>query len=895
MNQNFSGINRHLHPVPRHGVIPAKLEIPRLPEKLVSRPRLLAELDRGFNERLILVIAPAGYGKTTLVAEWLSWRRPPVAWLSLDEDDNNPARFWRHLAAALEPHCTGLFRAVAESMAVAGPGSTAAVAAGFVGGAGTCAGPTVLALDDCHLITDPRLHVALDFLMHYLPDNLRLFLLGRTRPPLRLARLKAQGRLVEIDRLKLKFTLAETAQFCHRHDLALEVLQLEELESRTEGWAAALQLTALARRDQAASGWDPDPSSHGPAASLSGQSDIAAYLAEEVLAAQSAGIREFLLHTSLLEHLSGPLCDAVSGRADSAQVLEQLYHRGLFIVALDRDGEGPRYRYHHLFADFLREQLQLADPGLVSILHRRAGAWYAAQGQNQEAIEHFFKGESYREVTTLLKEVALPMLNLGETAVLLSWWRRLPPALHYTDPHLTVIMARVHQMAGRPDEAAAYLDNLEDSLADAGGAPPQDNESRRLQGEITYVRAAVAMQRRQFDAAADYAVEAARLLPGPSAFVPAGQNDGRAYLLGSILAAFGRISAARTLFAGLFSIVRGMNDKMRGLGYIILAEISCETGDLERVMRALAHGLEEAEAAAAPWGLVPGYILLSRWKRAQGDLAGALEAVAAGEEKLRALQITGGHWFSLLAACRVRLHLDLGQMELPRQWLEHTPVGIYDQLEPPREYAHFTCARVLLALGEADRALILLQRLRAYAEVTDVLPTRLEVLILLALAYRAAGKTEQALAELRQALELGAAEGYIRVFVDEGAPVAALLSELIRRRRGGGRGSATGEPSAAYLKNLYRQTAAFTALLGRKAPAAIPANPHQPLIEPLTGRELEVLRLLEEGLSNEDIARKLALTLNTVKAHLRSIFGKLGVHSRTGAVRRARELDLLPQ
>lgn len=887
MNQDRSFESRHLHLVSQPGILSAKLEVPHLPEKLVSRPRLLAELDRGFHARLVLVTAPAGYGKTTLAAEWLSRRRPPAAWISLDEGDNNPARFWRHLAVALEPHCRGLFRSVEESLFLSGPGSAAAVAAGFIDRAKDCGGQIVLVFDDCHLLTDPRLHEGLDFLLRYLPANLCLFLLGRALPPLRLARLKAKGRLQEIDRSKLKFTFAETAQFCRRHALPLEERQLQALESSTEGWAAALQLAALA--------WPEDGSLRGdPAASLSGQRDIAAYLSEEVLSAQPAAVRDFLMQTSVLDHLFAPLCDAVTAGDNSGLMLEELYRKGLFMVALDQDREGRRYRYHHLFAAFLREQLQLTAPGLVSLLHSRAGAWYAGQGRNLEAIEHFLKGEGYREAVSLIKEAALPMLNLGEMATLLSWWRRLPRLLQREDPCLTVIMARALLLSKRLDEAAACLDDLEQSLAAAGPAPLEEGELRLLRGKIAYVRGAVAMHRRQFDAAGDYIVEAANLIPGPSAFISAGANPGKAYLLGSTLAAFGRLDAVRDLFTRLLDVMRGMADVNRGYAFVIMAEIFYETDALDSVMPALAWGLEEAEKAADPGALVPAYILLCRYKRARGDLLGALEVVEAGEEKLRALEISGGHWFSLLAAQRVRLHLDRGQMDLPRWWLEHTPVGIYDHPEPPREYALFTCARVLLAGGKVEQALILLQRLQAYAGTVDILPARLEALCLLALAYRAAGKMSPALAALREALELGAAEGYIRAFVDEGAPMAELLSALIRRRAGSS--PLPGSLPPAYLKKLYRLTAGFASLTGQKPPGSTPERPAiQPLIEPLIGRELEVLSLLEECLSNEDIAWKLALAPNTVKAHLRNIFDKLNVRSRAAAVHRARELDLLPR
>lgn len=886
MNQDCSFESRRLYLVSQPGILSAKLEVPRLPEKLVSRPRLLAELDRGFHARLVLVTAPAGYGKTTLVAEWLNRRRPPAAWISLDEGDNNPARFWRHLAVALEPHCRGLFQSVEESLFLSDPGSAAAAAV-FIERAKDFGEQIVLVFDDCHLLTDPLLQEGLHYLLRYLPANLCLVQLGRALPPLRLARLKAQGRMVEIDRSKLRFTFAETAQFCRRHDLPLEERQLQALESRTEGWVTALQLAALT--------WPEDGALHGdPAASLSKRRDIAAYLSEEVLSAQPEAVRNFLLQTSILDHLSAPLCDAVTGGENSGLMLEELYHKGLFMVALDRNRGERRYRYHHLFGAFLCEQLRFTAPGLVSVLHHRAGTWYAGQSRNQEAIEHFFKGEGYREAVPLIKEAALPMLDLGEMATLLNWWRRLPRPLQREDPHLTVIMARALLLSKRLDEATACLDDLEQSLAEAGPAPLDESELRLLLGKIAYVRGAVAMHRRQFDAAADYIVEAARLIPGPSAFISAGANPGKAYLLGSTLAAFGRISAVRDLFARFLDVMRSMTDVNRGYAFIIMAEIFYETDALDSVMPALAWGLEEAEKAADPGALVPAYILLSRYKRARGDLLGALEVVEAGEEKLRALEIFGGHWFSLLAAQRVRLHLDRGQMELPRRWLKHTPVGIYDHLEPPREYALFTCARVLLAEGKVEQALILLQRLQAYAGTIDILPARLEALCLLALAYRAAGKMSPALAALREALELGAAEGYLRTFADEGAPMAELLSALIRRRAG--RSPLPGNLPPGYLKKLYRLTTGFAPLTGQKLPGSTPERPViQPLIEPLTGRELEVLCLLEEGLSNEEIAWKLALAPNTVKAHLRNIFDKLGVRSRAEAVHRARELALFPR
>ncbi len=892
----------------------------------VARPRVEARLNAGMRRKLTLLAAPAGFGKTAALSAWRATAAGQglrLAWVSLDADDNDPVRFWSYVGAAIDSLSPGVAQPALTLLRVPQPPPIEAVLTVLLNGLATLDHEAALVLDDYHAIDAPSVHRGLAFLLDHLPPRLHLVIVSRAEPPLPLARLRARGDLVELRAADLRFTPHESSAFLTGvRGLPLAADDVAALAARTEGWIAGLHLAALSLQDRA------DPAGFVRAFAGSHRY-LVDYLAEEVLDRQPADVRAFLLQTAILDRLSGPLCDAVTGRRGGQATLERLERANLFTVPLD--DERSWYRYHHLFADFLRARLIAAEPDLTPTLHDRAATWFERAGITSEAVTHALAARDPDRAARLVAQAAESMWMRGELTTLLGWLEALPREVVRARPRLALTHACAHFLARSYDTDAveALLAEAETGLGDAGDEQPataRDEANAEARGILAAMRAAVASVREDAPPTIAFARQALAALPPASAFwrTVALVSLGLAYDAGGAMAAAGRTlveaaALARTTGNRYLALVATMNlarvraaegrlhasaDVCRqGLAliaeqggtrlpvaayvHIQLGKLAYERNELDAAGRHLAEGIGGVRAPSEQLRvLIEGYATYARVKQGEGDAPGATEMLCRAEQAAQASHLP---WAApLVAAQRARLVLRQGDVAAAVRWAEETDLRPADEPAYEREFGHLTLARVLIARGEPEAALPLLDRLRAAAEAAARWDSVLEVLVLQAPAQQAAGNAGDALASLERALALAEPEGYVRRFVDEGAPLAALLTRVL-----GGRYPARRDPLpaplSAYAERLLAACATTPPGPGQPAPAAGPALP-----ERLTAREREVLALIAAGLSNPEIAARLFITVGTVKSYVNSIFAKLAVTSRTQAVARARTLRLLP-
>lgn len=906
----------------RDVLLATKLHVPRLRPGFAPRPRLLERLAEAMGRDLVLLCTPAGFGKTTLMADWARRGQRPVAWLSLDAGDNDPVRFWRHVGAALDgahPGVAGRVNALLEDVQ---PASSEAVVTTLVNELADVTGEVVLVLDDYHLIQAPPVHASLGLLLEHLPDSLRLMLASRADPPLPLARLRARGQLAELREHDMRFTPEEAAALL-RDTAGPEVPEtaVAALEGRTEGWAAGLQLAALSLRGH------PDPA--GFVATFSGSHRyVLDYLAEEVLDRQPGPMRTFLLQTSVLERLSGPLCDAVTGGACTQQLLEQAEQANLFLIPLDE--VRGWWRYHQLFADLLHARLVQERPGEVPGLHQAAAAWCEGHGLVDGAVRHAVAAGDAAWAARLIEENFDELLRRAEEATVDRWLQELPAGLVRSRPRLCFAQAIWALLAGRADEAEPLLGDAEAAVAAGGDEPYQPSVGRaasivtNLPASIALARADLARrhgeaeqmavfghqalahltegdraQHRQvgwFLAVADWQrgrlAEAEHALEG---IVAEQRAAGWRYMaarpacdLGQVQRARGHLSAALRTYQQALEIASdaGRPLPFAGMAQVGIAEILYERGKLEAALDRGADGVRLCRQLAYTLPLVAGLAVLAWIKQGQGDPAGALDAI--GEAERAAPRSAVVDLLNPVPTLRARLALAHGEVTEAVRWAQRSGLDPDDQPGYPREREYLMLARVLLATGEPGRVLGLLERLRALAVAQGRTDSIIQVRALEAIALESDGDEPAALAALAEALSLAAPEGYLRVFVDEGAALAALLRTLVTTPA---KARATAHVPPAYLGKVLH---AFE----QAGQVVVPPHPGHAaalagLIAPLTARELEVLALLAAGKTNQAIASELVITLDTVKRHVTHILDKLGVANRTQAVIQARELGLL--
>ena len=901
-------------------LLTTKLYSPPVRPEMVLRPRLIERLDAGLHRKLTLISAPAGFGKTTLVSAWLHSAAGPASaarastWLSLDEGDNDLIRFLNYLVAAFRQVDDEIGPAVQHLLEAPQLPPVETLLTELINDVATRSLSFVLVLDDYHTVTQLGVHEAVSFLLERQPPQMHLVIISRHDPPFPLSRLRGRGQVTEIRQSDLRFTVEEATTFLNQSmGLNLETSEVAALDAQTEGWIAGLQMAAFALQSRITESGTGSVSRFID--SFSGRHHfILDYLTDEVLRRQPEPIYKFLLRTSILERMCGSLCDALKGPAagdksiltPGQQTLEGLQHANLFVMPLD--DERQWYRYHRLFAELLRARLRETEPHLVPELHLRAATWCDQNELLAEAVHHALAIPDFDLAAgvierAILKVTAWPSVTV---ATFLEWLTVLPDDVVRSRPRLRLFVSRVLYLAGQREKTGRILQELEELLHDNPSIPDAEN----LLGLVFVDRASYAAVRGDVQQAIEFAHQTLAYWPEDNAMMRMRVSAilGLAHFRAGDMSEAGRafsqaIAAARAANLGFvavplvcnlaevhiaqgqlgqafqtcqqamdMAIVDGAPTSMAGFAGLELGKILYEHNDLPAAERHVSDSLDLLGRSGTTDSFGIGHALLARIRQARGDGDGARAAIQ------RAIQIAQGFDIArvsiLIAAHQARIWLAQGKLELAVRWArDYERLGEREYLS---EFEDLTLVRVHLAQDKPSQALALLDAWLPPAKAAGRMGTAIEIMILRALALGALGDPSAGpLNALQQALELAEPEGYARVFIDEGEPMARLLRQAAKR------GIAPG-----YVGQLLAVLETGT--------QEQPAIDMSSLVEPLSAREIEVLELLADRLSNREIAQRLFISLPTVKSHTRNIYGKLGVHNRKEAVVRAQALGILP-
>jgi LuxR family maltose regulon positive regulatory protein len=894
-------------------VLTTKFYIPPPRPGIVLRPRLIERLNA--ESKLTIISASAGFGKTTLLSAWIaaltSHPSPSgrgegvrVAWLSLDESNSDLSRFLTYVIAALQTIQPVLGENLLAALQTPQPPPVETLLTSLLNEISALPDDLILVLDDYHLLDSKAVDEALTFLVEHQPPQLRLVIASREDPPLPLARLRVRNQLTELRAADLRFTPAEAAEFLNRMmGLNLSEGDVAALEARTEGWIAGLQLAALSMRGHAS-----QDTARFIQSFTGSNRFVLDYLLEEVLQRQPSNIQNFLLRTSILNRLCAPLCEAVLGDGVSAQeTLENLERANLFIVPLDQ--ERRWYRYHHLFGDLLRQRL--GAPAELPELHLRASQWHEANGDLSEAFHHAISAADFERAARLAEAAWLDADESFQSAAWLVWVNQLPEAVIRSKPELCYQAGRAYSDAGNPKVSEIHLQNAERALAGALDPPAI------LLGNIAVTRAYNAQVQGNLTDTVKYCELALQLIPEDDVY----RRAQAAITLEITHWATGDLEASlRAIRAWMADMHKVGNLVFEIASAFAEADMLVVLGRLREAIRAYQQALQLADEHGAEaqqitahhhLGLALIYHELGdsestaaylqtatdlgqrttlvdwhhRWKLAQayykesaGEWDAALELLDEAERNYVQNPIPIARPVETLKA---RIHLKQGRLDKARDWARgySTP----DEVSYLAEFNLLTLVRVRLADGSFDGMDNLLERLQILAEAQNRMGSVLEILLTEALAHRAQGQAPQALATLERALTLAKPEGYLRTFVDEGEAMRFLIVDFRLTI------ASSSHPLIGYVDRIL---ASFSQPSEDGLQSKI-QNPKSKMIEPLTARELEILRLVAQGLSNSEISQRLYLALSTVKGHNLRIFDKLQVQNRTEAVVRARELGLL--
>ncbi len=883
-----------------------KLCVPPMRSNWISRSRLDRRMDEGFTRKLILISAPAGFGKTTLLAEWIHRNKMPAAWFSIDHNDNDPLHFLTYVIMGLQSLDEGIGKAALAMLNLPQPPLIESILINLLNDLNRNSVEQAFILDDYHLVDSRPIHDMIWFLIENIPEQIHLVISTRSDPPWPLARIRSQNLLAELRAADLCFTIDETAiLFNQSLNLQLSAPDIQLLEKRTEGWAAGLQLAALSLQGQ------KDPS--GFIKKFTGDNRyIADYLTEEVLNHQPEHLRDFLLETSILERLCGPLCDFVTGRKNSQRVLNSLEKANLFVIPLDE--ERRWYRYHHLFADLLKQRLHRSKDDRVPELHRRTSQWLARNGYKNEAVDHALIAKDYVHAAQLMEEIAEMDWDRARESRLLRWFKKLPDENFHTNPKLNIFYARELFKSGYMDEAERRLQTAEQLLHSISVSNP---DTEGLRGRIAVIRAYISTRAGDLSLAVTFSRQALKLLPPKDlnwrsvaattlgmgygsenlgdqqgAFTEAmeiSKAAGNLYYyifagscLGSIMFRRGQLKEAKDLNRQLLRIALENGIEQTGIVgslYGSLGNILCEWNNFDEGIRLLNKGIELSELGRDPVIMSSCQIGLLRAFMYRMNLSGAVKIMDDMSE--RADNFALPPWITgPLSAFRVFFWLATGELNSALKWAQRRGFGIDDKLNNLYQFEYLSFVHILIAQEKLDDADYLLQRLIEMANTGDHVYMMVEMRLCRLMIFMLKAETAAAMAELKSALALAEPGGLIMIFVSKGKPVADLLGKIVATKKQDHDTTKAGF-SLAYAKKI---STAFKAATPPKT---------EDFMDPISERELEVLQLIAAGLSNREIAEKLYISLNTVKTHTKNINGKLNVNSRIKAAARAKELGLL--
>ncbi len=889
----------------------SKLKIPASRSGLVSRPRLIQHLNSGLDKKLTLISASTGYGKTTIASAWINQCDRPAAWLSLDENDNDPHRFLHYLVKTLQciqpqvgefflddfenlyqkknlPPCPGYVETLVSEIAGIQPSF-------------------ILVLDDFHTIINSAVQDILRFLLSNQPQKMHLVISTRVDPPWPLARLRANNEMNELRANDLRFTLEETVEFLNeRMGLELTELEVASLETRTEGWIASLQLAGLSMQGPV--------DRHQFIKNLTGSNRfISDYLIQEVLEKQPPNLKEFLLTTSILEELNADLCNDLLNRNDSQTILVQLEESNLFLQSLDVSRDW--YRYHHLFADLLQIQLRQVHPNQISNLHRRASQWFEKNGMIDESISHSLKAKDFDQVINLVQKNALSMLDSGELTTLLGWLDSIPEDLVNTRPWFCIYFAWALAFTDQPNRAEKYLQKAENALSAVSQTELRESDQEHIQGYIFAIRTFIAQNKGEMNQAVEYANNALEFLPNQDYKT----RCHVAQTLGNVLLFTGDLAAASQALQRAIDFNQKMGDQNRTidvlcdlaglqwmLGQLRASEASCRealhlaendqnrnryTSGTDIAHARLSRILLEWNDAEAAMDHVKQGISLSNHRGQAGaqffclvtqaeiqisnkDAAGAVNTF----EKARPKPGSGASWHTdLIDQFEAEALFSQGDVIAAERWMHKNGWKIGEVIPADQANRFEFVARILIARQEYQAALDILDHLLIQEQAKGVKAFVLMYLISQAIAWQGLGNMDCALAALDRAFDQAEPEGYIRTFTDRGEPMRELLQKAAKK----GLHPQYANQLLAVLNNSFKSSKSSTKVNQEIMTGAF------------SERELEILRLLDMDLSAPEIADKLVISTNTVRTHIKSIYQKLNAHSRYEAILQARNSSLL--
>ncbi|MBI9043127.1 MAG: hypothetical protein JEZ06_01505 [Anaerolineaceae bacterium] len=878
-----------------------KLHIPAPRSDLVERKRLFERLDESCKGKVTLISAPAGFGKSTLLSAWIKQHSKNVAWVSLDEEDNRSSRFLIYFIAAFQKNSPHFGEVILQTLYTPQPPTTDTALSYLINEISSLP-ETILVLDDYHIIKSPAVHEILICLLRHMPENLHLVLATRSDPPLPLPLLRGQQHLTELRTMDLRFTLSETIEFFdQKKTFKLERPDVKVLNRHTEGWVTGLQMAALSMQKRS----DIKTFIKNFAGS---NRFILDYLLEEVLEQQTEEIQCFLKKTSILAKLNNNLCQAVTGKEDCQQILERLERGNLFLLSLDDHREW--FRYHHLFADLLRQRLVLETPDSLPELHSKAGEWYSKNNDLGSAIDHFIIATDYEKVIKLIYRYLESMWQYGDQIQLSHWLTSLPSDILCDHPEILAHFAFGLCFAGNYSEAENQLKRAEECRIYQG----------QFRGMAAIVWAFIALYRNQIEAAEDFAETALKNIPDSNhlwrslAFSIRGDVDafngyvptcekvwtsalreaekGDSIFFAMLASAklivsqkrLGQLHKAANTFVRQISWAkeRGFSKiATAGAMYTVYGDVLLQWGKVDEAKEYMQSGLSLSEKQQYMAGIAWSSLSLIHLFFVQKNFQGMGEALKVLEQRIDkgTLPEWTNNWFS---AWKARLYIIQGDFEGAELLFRNRGINIEGEFGYPNEVEYLSFARLLMAKDKQypnrnwlSKAQGLLQRLYIHLQEAGWVDKRIETLVLLACNFQEQGELQQALECLKEVFTLTESENYLSVFTDEGSSMASLLYKAMQ-------------------ENIYEAYAGrLLAAFSINEAFSIKSKSENSLIETLSVREFQVLEQLANGASNQEIAFQLHIALGTVKNHLKNIYGKLLVNNRTQAAARARELNLL--
>lgn len=880
-----------------------KLQVPVVQQNLESRIRIDSGLNEGLGGRLTLVTAPAGYGKTTAVAKWTEQLHIPVAWFSIDSLDNSLKRFWSYFIAALEIILPGLGERFSQYLYTTNNITAASIVTPLIDEIYRYRNSFVLVMDDYHLIEEDSIHESMALLLKYLPENAHLVIISRTQLPFNSVRLQTIGYIKEIRSSDLQFTIEEIACLCKAKGIYATVKELMDLEELTEGWAAGVYLML----DSA------DKEKSGLSRQIRGfccdRQRIASYLSEEIIKHWGDAEENFMLKTSILQALSGPLCDSLTGRNDGKEMLQRLSDQNAFIIKIDN--EGGWYRYHHLFAEFLQKKLESSPDAEKNELHGRAGAWYESKGHFSEAIGHYLQGHHYEKAADIIEQKGRDILKTGVADILISWFNILPREFVESRDILCLTYAWALIIINKEKEAIYWVNKVEEHLCSPSAEFRDEDWKRQLEVEVVAAKGFIELKKQDLINTTHSIMKFQEIMRQGSIFLMSGinLNMGGASVMGGMFGLKGHLNIVEKEYFPIYEKIRSIVKVPNGYIPTLMGEMHFERNRMDEAVEMLVKGNMEAEDSNTIGCIVPFTITYARILKSRGDIKGAFAVARDGGEKLK--KMGGIHLLPILSAFETRMSIETGDQKAIEGWMARNCLDIFDNPNLTNIYEYFTFARVLISRKAYDNCLLLLNKIKLFAEKENNLLYTLEVHILLAIVYYLQGHTQKAMDFMKQALIMGERNGYERIFVEEGIHMAALLERFTRNsfkkisdeeitQTAGYKDilyqdnpANISSASPIYVRRLLKFTRDYCITVKvfgtEKTKTAGRANTKK---VSLTKREKDILHLLDSELTNAEIAYTLDISINTVKVNCSNIYRKLEVKNREQAVRVASELKI---